>query len=118
MFDNTESLIINLPRFNKNMFSFGQACMIRTKTRKVAYRILEYKNHCGGKVNGWVTANHDDSAQQLLMGIHGLFKDISHQGTLITFYIGFVDSAGNASIQQLSIPIDEADGIEIVKYGE
>lgn len=106
--------IVDLPRYNLNAFEFGQPFMIKAKSKKAAYSVLENRVHCDDSINGWVTEQHDNSAMQLTNGIYGLFDEITHQGTLITFYIGFVNPCDVRSVVKLSISISDGMNFEFI----
>ena len=113
-----KSLVVNLPRFNKNTFEFGDACFLKMKSVNKAMALLKYKRHCDDKVNTWIPESHlNDIAESLEYGVYALFKDITHQGTLITFFVAYrsIDTDTTKKCVGLSIPIDAADDIEITK---
>ena len=121
MFDNNESLVVNLPRFNKNAFEFGEAYFLRMKSVDKAMKLLKYRRHCDDKVNTWIPeCCLDDIAKSLEYGVYSLFKDITYQGTLITFFVAYrnMDTDTDKKCVELSIPIDAIDDIEIMKLGE
>lgn len=112
-----KSIVVNLPRFNQKAFEFGEAYFLEMKNFNKAMNLLKYRNHCGDKVNTWVPEHFDDAATSLAYGVYALFKDITHQGTLITFFVAYrsIDTDTNKKCVELSIPIDAADDIEITK---
>ena len=115
-----ESLVVNLPRFNKNAFDFGEAYFIRMKSINKAMELLKYRRHCGDEINTWIPEHFDDAATSLAYGVYAMFKDITHQGTLITFFVAYrnIDTDIDKKCVELSIPIDAIDDIEITKLGE
>ena len=113
-----KSLVVNLPRFNKNTFEFGDACFLKMKSTDKALKLLKYKRHCDDKVNTWISESHlDDIAKSLEYGVYALFKDITYQGMLITFFVAYRDTDFDTDKKcvELSIPINAADDIEIIK---
>lgn len=115
-----ESLVVNLPRFNKNAFEFGEVYLLRMQSVDKAMNLLKYRSHCDDKVNTWVPEHFDGIARSLEYGVYALFKDITHQGTLITFFVACrnIDTDTDKKCVELSIPINAADDIEIIKLGE
>ena len=115
--DNT-SMVVELPRFNQNAFEFGQAYFLKSKSIDKAVKLLKYKRHCDDKINSWIPECHlDDIAKSLEYGVYALFKDITYQGTLITFFVAYrsIGTDTNKKCVELSIPIDAIDDIEITK---
>lgn len=112
-----ESLVVNLPRFNQNAFEFGEAYFIRMKSVNKAIELLKYRRHCDDKINEWIPEYLNDIAESLEYGVYALFKDITHQGTLITFFVAYrsIDTDTTKKCVGLSIPIDAIDDIEITK---
>ena len=110
-------MVVNLPRFNKNAFEFGEAYFIRMKSVNKVMELLKYRRHCDDKINKWIPENLNDIAESLEYGVYALFKDITHQGTLITFFVAYrsIDTDTTKKCVELSIPIDAADDIEITK---
>lgn len=111
------SIVVNLPRFNKNAFEFGEAYFIKMKSVDKAMKLLKYRRHCDDKINKWIPENLDDIARCLEYGVYALFKDITHQGTLITFFVAYrnIDTDTDKKCADLSIPIDAINDIEITK---
>ena len=112
------SMVINLPRFNQNAFEFGNAYFLKMKSVDKAMALLKYKHHCDDKINSWIPECHlDDIAKSLEYGVYALFKDITYQGTLITFFVAYrsIGTDTNKKCVELSIPIDAIDDIEITK---
>lgn len=111
------SIVVNLPRFNKNAFEFGEAYFIKMKGVDKAMKLLKYRRHCDDKINKWIPENLDDIARCLEYGVYALFKDITHQGTLITFFVVYrnIDTDTDKKCVDLSIPIDAINDIEITK---
>lgn len=118
MFDDNKSMVVNLPRFNRNAFEFGEAYFIKMKSADKAMKLLKYRRHCDDKINTWIPeCCLDDIAKILEYGVYAFFKDITYQGTLITFFVAYrsLDTDTNKKCVELSIPIDAIDDIEITK---
>ena len=113
-----KSMVVNLPRFNENAFEFGNAYFLKMKSVDKAKKLLKYRRHCDDKVNTWIPECHlDDIARSLEYGVYAFFKDITYQGTLITFFVAYrsIGSDTDKKCVELSIPIDAIDDIEITK---
>ena len=112
------SMVVELPRFNQNAFEYGNAYFLKMKSVDKAMALLKYKHHCDDKINSWIPECHlDDIAKSLEYGVYTLFKDITYQGTLITFFVAYrsIGTDTNKKCVELSIPIDAIDDIEITK---
>ena len=115
-----KSMVANLPRFNQNAFEFGEAYFLKMKSVDKAVKLLKYRKHCNDRINTWVPEGLDDIARSLEYGVYALFKDITYQGTLITFFVACrsIGTDTTKKCVELSIPIDAIDDIEITKLGE
>ena len=120
--DNTpHDITIIVQRFNPKAFVFGEAYFIKPKDFIVARKLLRYNKHEGVKINDWVGENVDLACKSVVNGVYALLKDVTYQGTLITFFVGCKKYTSNDSLSydgtciEWSIPIDAVDDIIIKK---
>ena len=119
--DNTpQDMTITVQRFNPKAFVFGEAYFIKPKDFIIARKLLRYKNHEGVKINDWVGEDIDLACKAVVNGVYALLKDVTYQGTLITFFVGCKKYTSNdlsydGTCVEWSIPIDAVDDIMIKK---
>lgn len=119
--DNPSDITISVQRFNPKVFVFGEAYFIKPKDFIIARKLLRYKKHEDVKINDWVGEDIDLACKSVVNGVYAIFKDITYQGTLITFFVGckkYVtanDSSFDGKCIEWSIPIDAVNDIMIKK---